>query len=119
MAIFGSWFWVITVIAWGQHILNRPHPWLRHFNEGLYPFYILHQTVIIAVGFYVCKLSWGIVPKFFVVAFATLALCIFVYFLLIRPFNPVRLFFGMKPRAAIPEKKEAALRPLPADSDRT
>ena len=119
MAIFGSWFWVITVIAWGQHLLNRPHPWLRHFNEGLYPFYILLQTVIIAVGFYVCKPSWGIVPKFFVVAFATLALCIFVYFLLIRPFNPVRLFFGMKPRAAIPEKKEAALRPLPADSDRT
>ena len=36
-----SWFTVITVIAFGQHYLNKPHPWLARINEGLYPFYIL------------------------------------------------------------------------------
>jgi glucan biosynthesis protein C len=96
-AIFGSWFWVITVIAFGQYYLNRPHPWLKHFNEGLYPFYILHQTVIIAIGYYICQLPWSIFAKFWTVSLLTLLSCIVFYFLIIRPFNIVRLFFGMKP----------------------
>jgi glucan biosynthesis protein C len=100
-ATFASWFWVITVIAFGQHYLNRPHPWLRHFNEGLYPFYILHQTVIIAIGYYICQLSWSIGVKFFVVSFLTLASCVLIYFAIIRPFNVVRIFFGMKPKKNI------------------
>jgi glucan biosynthesis protein C len=95
-AIFVSWFWVITVIALGQYYLNRPHPWLKHFNEGLYPFYILHQTVIIAIGYYICQLDWSIGAKFWIVSLLTMASCMLIYFVLIRPFNIVRLFFGMK-----------------------
>jgi glucan biosynthesis protein C len=95
-AIFLSWFTVITVIAYGQHYLNRPHPWLKHFNEGLYPFYILHQTVIIAIGYYICQLPWGIFAKFWTVSILTLASCVGLYFLIIRPFNVVRFLFGMK-----------------------
>jgi glucans biosynthesis protein C len=95
-AIFGSWFWVITVIAFGQHYLNKPHPWLKHFNEGLYPFYILHQTVIIAIGYYVCQLPWSIFAKFWAVSMLTFISCVGFYFLLIRPFTIMRFFFGMK-----------------------
>lgn len=95
-ATFVSWFWVITVIAFGQHYLNRSHPWLSKINEGLYPFYILHQTVIIAIGYYVCQLDWSIAAKFWTVSFLTLISCIAFYLLLIRPFNLMRLFFGVK-----------------------
>lgn len=97
-AIFLSWFTVITVIAFGQHYLNRPHPWLRHFNEGLYPFYILHQTVIIVIGYYICQLSMSIFWKFWSVSLLTLISCLLIYFVLIRPFSVVRIFFGMKPK---------------------
>ena len=97
-AIFVSWFTVITVIAYGQHYLNRPHPWLKHFNEGLYPFYILHQTVIIAIGYYICQLQWSIFAKFWTVSLLTLVSCVGFYFLIIRPFNVVRVLFGLKPR---------------------
>ena len=109
VAIFGSWFWVITVIAWGQHFLNRPHPWLKHFNEGLYPFYILHQTVIIVLGYYVCQLPWEIFAKFWLVALSTMLICLLIYFFLIRPFNVIRVLFGMKPTATKTPGK-----PLPA-----
>jgi glucan biosynthesis protein C len=107
-ATIGAWFWVITVIAYGQHYLNRPHPWLKHFNEGLYPFYILHQTVIIAIGYYVCQLSWGIGIKFWTVSFLTLFSCLAFYFLIIRPFNIMRLFFGLKPKQRIEVKQALA-----------
>src|SRR5690606_21169873 len=71
-AIYISWFTVITVIAFGQHYLNRPHPWLATINEGLYPFYILHQTVIIAIGYYLCQLPWSIAAKYWSVSLLTL-----------------------------------------------
>jgi glucans biosynthesis protein C len=110
IAIFVSWFTVITVIAFGQHYLNRPQPWLKHFNEGLYPFYILHQTVIIAIGFYICQLSWGIFAKFWAVSLLTLASCVGVYFLVIRPFNVMRVLFGLKPKKAESKKLKAESR---------
>lgn len=64
VAIFVSWFTVITIISFGQHYLNRPHPWLSKISEGLYPFYNLHQSVIIAIGYYVCQWNWSIAAKY-------------------------------------------------------
>ncbi len=96
IAIFLSWFTVITIIAYGQHYLNKPHPWLSKINEGLYPFYILHQTVIIAIGYYICQLNWSIGAKFWVVSLLTLILSVGFYLLIIRPINILRLFFGVK-----------------------
>ena len=95
-AVFVSWCWVITVIAFGQHYLNRPHPWLAKVNEGLYPFYILHQTVIIAIGYYVCQFDWSISAKFWTVSILTLIGCIAFYLFFIRPFNLMRVLFGVK-----------------------
>ncbi len=97
-AIIGSWCWVITIVAFGQHYLHKSHKWLTIVNEGLYPFYILHQTAIIAIGYYVCQLDWSIGAKFWVVSLLTLVSCVGFYLLLIRPFNVMRLFFGMKPK---------------------
>lgn len=94
--IFLSWFTVITIIAYGQHYLNRPHPWLARINEGLYPFYILHQTVIIWIGYYVCQLDWSIAGKYWSICFLTLVSCVSFYLLLIRPFKVMRFLFGMK-----------------------
>ena len=96
VAIFVSWFTVISVIAYGQHYLNRPHPWLSKINEGLYPFYILHQTVIIWIGYYICQLNWSIAAKFWAVSFLTLISCVGFYLLVIRPLNFIRFLFGMK-----------------------
>lgn len=95
-SIFVSWFTVIAVIAYGQHYLNRPHPWLAKINEGLYPFYILHQTVIIWIGFYICQLDWSIAAKFWSISFLTLFSCVGFYLLCIRPMNIMRALFGMK-----------------------
>jgi glucan biosynthesis protein C len=95
-SMFLSWFTLITAIGFGQHYLNKPNKILPYTNEGLYPFYILHQTVIIWLGYYICKLDWSIAAKFFAISIATLAFCIAFYMLAIRPFNVMRLFFGVK-----------------------
>jgi len=104
--IYLSWFTVITVISFGQYYLNRPHKWLSQINEGLYPFYILHQTVIIWIGYYICQLPWSISTKFWAVSFLTLISCLLIYLLLICPFTLTRLLFGMK-------KKNSSATPTP------
>ncbi|MBX7126575.1 MAG: acyltransferase family protein [Cyclobacteriaceae bacterium] len=97
-AIFLSWFTVMAVIGVGQHYLNRPKPWLQYVNEGLYPFYILHQTVIIVIGYYICQLPWSIMSKFWAISFLTLLCCVSFFWLLIRPFALMRILFGLKPK---------------------
>ena len=100
-AMVGSWCWVITIVAFGQRYLNRPHRWLSKINEGVYPFYILHQTAIIVIGYYICKLDWSIAAKFWSVSFLSGISCILIYLLLIRPSNVMRMIFGMKPRKSV------------------
>ena len=93
---FVGWFWVITFIAYGQRYLNHSHRWLAIINEGIYPFYILHQTVVVIIGYYICQLPWSIAAKYWSINFLTLAFCVVFYLLCIRPFNFVRIPFGMK-----------------------
>jgi glucan biosynthesis protein C len=106
-ATFLSWFTVITVIAYGQHYLNRPHPWLSKINEGLYPFYILHQTVIIWIGYYICQFDWSIAAKFWSISFLTLFGCVGFYLFVIRPLNVMRILFGVKKKPATVKAPES------------
>jgi len=100
-SIYLSWFTLITVIGFGQHYLNKPNPILPYTNEGLYPFYILHQTVIIWIGWYICKLDWSIASKFWSISLLTFITCTAFFFLVIKPFNFMRLFFGLKQKAVL------------------
>ncbi len=99
IAHFLSWSTVLTIMGYGQANLNKPHPWLSKINEGLYPFYILHQTVIIWIGYYVCQWNWSISAKYWTICLLTLISCLGVYFLLIRPIPVLRVLFGMKPKS--------------------
>ncbi|WP_420150248.1 acyltransferase family protein [Spirosoma sp.] len=92
-----TWFSVLTTIAYGYRYLNRNHRFLPHLNEAVYPFYILHQTVIILIGYYVLtQTNLGVYDGFLLISLSTLTICVFVYTLLIRPFKLTRALFGLK-----------------------
>ena len=40
-------------------MLNRPWPWLRLGQRAVYPWYVLHQTVIIVLVFWLAPLRLG------------------------------------------------------------
>jgi peptidoglycan/LPS O-acetylase OafA/YrhL len=95
-AILLSWFTVIAMIGYGQHVLTKPHPWLSKINEAAYPIYILHQTIIIWIGYYICQWDWSIAAKFWSISVLTIISCLGIYFLSIRPFKATRFLFGLK-----------------------
>lgn len=91
-----TWFSVLMSVGYGHQYLNRTHPILPYLNEAVYPFYILHQTVIVIIGYWILKTNLGIYDGFLVVSLSTLVVCIMVYWFLIRPFKLTRLLFGVK-----------------------
>ena len=92
-----TWFSVLATIAYGYRYLNVSRPILPHLNEAVYPFYILHQTVIVLIGYYVLtKTNLGVYAGFLVISFSSLAACIAIYVLLVRPFKLTRVLFGLK-----------------------
>jgi peptidoglycan/LPS O-acetylase OafA/YrhL len=91
-----AWLWIVAILGYGRQFLNVNNRVLRYANEAAYPFYILHQTVIVAIGFYVLK--WGLpVPAAFTfIALASLVASLALYDLLVKRVGVLRLLFGMK-----------------------
>ena len=91
-----AWSWVIAIIGYGQKYLNRNSKVLKYSNEGIYPFYILHQTVIIAIAYPMINWGEGIIVKFVLLTLLSFVITVGIYALFIRPFNVSRFLFGMK-----------------------
>lgn len=91
-----AWFFVMAFVGYAQIYLNFNKPILKHLNEAVFPFYTLHQTVVLAVGFFVIQYQWDLWTKFFAISLISYAICILVYWFWIRPFNAMRFLFGMK-----------------------
>jgi peptidoglycan/LPS O-acetylase OafA/YrhL len=77
------------------------------------PFYILHQSMLIYVGYFV--LQWPVADalKWLVILMVSFTLTVAFYALLVRPFNAMRILFGMKPR---PRASIAPATPAPGGS---
>lgn len=73
-------------------------PFRKHANEAIYPFYLLHQPIILLIGFYIKDMEMNIVVKALYLTIASFATSVGIYLLLIRPFNFMRVLFGLKAR---------------------
>jgi glucan biosynthesis protein C len=90
-----TWTALMAFIGYGRRYLSFSSPLLRWARDASYPIYILHQTVIIAIGYWVIQQPWHAWTKFAVVVLGTLAICVALYEG-IRRFSLTRLLFGLK-----------------------
>jgi glucan biosynthesis protein C len=106
-----TWFWLVAILGFGRRYLNRTNPFLRYAAEGSYPFYILHQTVIVVIGYFVVQGTESVTLKYLLIVIASLAATTLLYDLIVKRTNPTRFLFGMKPmpktRAASPLEQPA------------
>ncbi|MFC2019230.1 acyltransferase family protein [Chloroflexota bacterium] len=91
-----SWCLLLAILGFGSRYLNFNNRFLGYANEAVLPFYIMHQTVIIVIGFFVIQLSIGIAPKYFIVAATSFVAIMAIYELLVRRINVLRFLFGMR-----------------------
>jgi glucan biosynthesis protein C len=93
------WTCLVAVLGWAHHRLNRPWPWLAWANESVYPWYVLHQTLIIAMAVLLAPLSLGPVAEPALLLAGTVLGCWLLTDGLVRRLPWLRLLFGLKSRA--------------------
>ena len=69
---------------------------LKCTNETVLPFYILHQTVIVTIGFYIASLDASIAVKYLSIITSSFVVIVSLYDLVIRWVNWLRFLFGMR-----------------------
>lgn len=88
--------WVFALLGWSRVKLDRDSQVLRYATEAVYPFYIVHQTIIIAIAYTLIRWNVPIAVKFPLIAAGTF-LGSWVVFELTRRHPATRILFGMKP----------------------
>lgn len=110
-----TWLWVLGLIGAAGALLSRPETrLLRYANEAAYPWYILHQTVIVAVAYVVVGWDLGVLPKYAILLATSLALTLLLYEVVVRRWNAVRFLFGLKPKPRAAAGFLPPPRPAPA-----
>ena len=90
-----TWCWLVAILGAGVRLVDFDRPILRQANEGVLPFYVLHQTVIVVLAFFLLDWHVPVVLKYPVLAATSLLVIVISYLGAIRPFSTVRLLFGM------------------------
>jgi peptidoglycan/LPS O-acetylase OafA/YrhL len=93
-----SWGWALDVLYLGMKYLNFTNRWLEYGNETILPFYLLHQPVIIVIGYFVVQWEVNLWVKLLVILISSFLITLGLVELLVRPFRPMRKLFGMKTR---------------------
>jgi glucan biosynthesis protein C len=94
-----AWCCLLSCLGYAGRYLRFSNGALAYLNEAVYPLFILHLTVIAFIAYLVTPLTWSIAAKYFVITTSTIAICLLTYHLMIRPFNFMRLLFGVRPKA--------------------
>ncbi|MHB8896781.1 MAG: acyltransferase family protein [Candidatus Geothermincolia bacterium] len=101
-----AWLWILAIIGLGRRRLNRGNAFLDYASEGSYPFYILHQTVLVFLAYGIVQIAMPSIAKYLLLSTAALVINVAIYDLIIRRWAPTRFLFGMHPRkktAPVPE----------------
>ena len=110
------WLWIITLFAWGYHLLNRPMGWVKYATAAVFPWYILHQTITVVLGAELAKFELGPVLEPILVLGGTIAGCLVLYEYVIRRVPVLRPLFGLpyRTRRRSPGNEEGAASAAPS-----
>ena len=90
------WAALSTILGWAHHALNRPFRWLPWANEAVYPWYVLHQSLIVLFAYWLLPLQLGPVIEPLLVLTGTVAGCWALHEFVIRRNRWLRPCFGLK-----------------------
>ncbi len=91
-----SWCFLIAFLGFSSKYLAFNNNLLKYVSQLILPFYILHQTVIITIGFYVVQWNTSVASKYLVISTSSLIVIMLLYEVLIKRVNILRFLFGMK-----------------------
>jgi len=108
-----GWLWVVAIMGFASGkgrqgagtesreptVIDRAG---AYASEAVLPFYVLHQTVIVLLGFYVVDWSIHATLQYLIICTASLGAILAIYDFAVRRTRPTRFLFGMKTRRVSP-----------------
>ncbi len=91
-----QWLWLQAILGLSMRYLSSSGRQLKYLNQLVFPIYILHQTVIIIVGYYVIQVPGSITFKFSAILLGSLLIMLGLYEAVLKRAAITRLLFGIK-----------------------
>ncbi len=113
LAFLGSaalWLMIIGAVGMGKRYMNRTSATEKYLAEASYPVYIIHQTMIVILAFYVVDFA-SPEPAQWIVLLILAVAATFALYEIVRRVNVLRFLLGMRLRRRAPEPVEVALGP--------
>jgi hypothetical protein len=103
-----SWSWILAFFGLAMRYLDYRTPGLEYANQAVLPFYILHQSVLICVGYFIVQWPIPDFLKWVIILVLSFAIIMGLYEYLVRRVNLLRFLFGMKmvPKTSAVTKQE-------------
>ncbi len=93
---FNTWFWILVLLSLARRYLSHSNRFLRYFKRASYPFYILHLTVMIPIGYFIVQWQTGVICEFLIISVLTFTATLGIYELFVKRIKITRFLFGMK-----------------------
>jgi peptidoglycan/LPS O-acetylase OafA/YrhL len=115
---WGDLFWLLSActlipafLGFGMQHLVTNNAFLKYASEAVMGFYILHQTVLLCIGYFVVRWNIPDFSKWAIIAGSSFVSIMLIYEFLIRRVNAMRFLCGMKPlkKAAVPQTVEGKI----------
>jgi hypothetical protein len=87
----------VAILGFGRRYLNIKNTFLQYANEAVLPFYILHQTVIVVIAFFMADWQAGIGVKYALLWIASFLVIMGLYEGIVKRLSVTRFLFGLKP----------------------
>lgn len=102
-----AWATILAAVGFFHlHLAKADGPVRRMLSEAIFPFYIIHQTIIVVTGFYLDDLGLPVGIEAALLVSATGLGCWLFYQMGLRA-GPLRVWFGLGPAAPKPQVKAA------------
>lgn len=102
-----AWLMLPVMLHLATKLLNRDHRWRSPLARAVFPFYIVHQTVIVLLGYWLLPSGLPAILVFALLLAATLVLGSASWLLAVR-FGWIGLLMGVPPRQTIAMTRPAA-----------
>jgi glucans biosynthesis protein C len=93
---FNSWCYLLAFLGLGRKFLNFNHRVLGYLSEASLPLYMLHQPIILSIGFWISGWQIGVLPKFVFLSLVSFMAIALVYEIFVRRISLLRFLFGLK-----------------------
>lgn len=70
-----GWAAIVALVGIADRWWNRDHRWRAPLAEAVFPFYIIHQTIIVVAGWYLIRAGVAALPLFMLLVATTVAGC--------------------------------------------